>query len=128
MLKAQMPEMLQGDWRRNPNIMEWARQRADYNLKAADPSRPHRHPYAPTFLYDEALRPILPYGIKGVAWYQGESNADLPQVHARLFPMLERCWREAFGQPDLPVPHGPAVEHRHSRHLARIQKQSALAG
>lgn len=102
MLKAQMPEMLQGDWRRNPNIMEWARQRADYNLKTADPSRPHRHPYAPTFLYDEALRPILPYGIKGVAWYQGESNADLPQVHARLFPMLERCWREAFGQPDLP--------------------------
>lgn len=101
-LATEMPEMLQGDWRKNPNIMEWARQRADYNLKAADPSRPHRHPYAPTFLFEEGLRPVLKHQVKGVLWYQGESNADLPEVHRRLFPLLEKSWRRAFQNASLP--------------------------
>lgn len=101
-LAAEMPEMLQGDWRKNPNIMEWARQRADYNLQAADPQRPHRHPYAPTFLFEEGLRPVLKHQVKGVLWYQGESNADLPDVHRRLFPLLEQSWRRAFRHASLP--------------------------
>lgn len=101
-LQTHIPEILQGDWRKNPNIMEWARQRADYNLQAADPSLPHRHPYAPTFLYDEGLRPVLKHTIRGVIWYQGESNADLPEVHKRLFPLLEQSWRRAFRSPNLP--------------------------
>lgn len=101
-LATEVPEILQGDWRKNPNIMEWARQRADYNLSASPTDRPHRHPYAPTFLYDEALRPVAGYGLRGVIWYQGESNADLPQMHARLFPLLEKSWRKAFANPELP--------------------------
>lgn len=101
-LQRTLPEMLRGDWRKNPYIMEWARQRADYNLQAADSSRQHRHPYAPTFLFDEALRPIAQHDVRGVLWYQGESNADLPDVHRRLFPALEKSWRKAFRSPFLP--------------------------
>ena len=96
------PEILEGDWRKNNNIMEWARTRADYNLQKADPSRPHRHPYAPTFLYNAALKPLESYPVRGVLWYQGESNAELPEEHAKLFPLLEQSWRRTFGNGLLP--------------------------
>lgn len=101
-LRREVPEILEGDWRKNPNIMEWARHRADYNLQKADASVAHRHPYAPAFLFEAALRPLERYGVKGVVWYQGESNADLPRMHERLFPLLEKSWRKELLNPRLP--------------------------
>ena len=100
-LSTTVPEMLQGDWRKNPNIMKWARDRADYNLQK-DKQRKHTHPYAPGYLYYAAIRPIAGYPLRGVLWYQGESNADLVQMHERLFPLLEKSWRSTWNKSDLP--------------------------
>ncbi len=44
----------------------------------------------------------IPYAIRGVIWYQGESNTAQPAVYRRLLPLLIRDWRRAFGQGDLP--------------------------
>ncbi len=101
-LAQKAPEIVKGDWRKNPNIMEWARTRADYNLQKADPTRAHRHPYAPAFLYDAAVKPLEGYTFRGVLWYQGESNAELPEEHEKLFPLLEDSWRRTFHNPLLP--------------------------
>lgn len=101
-LAQKAPEIITGDWRRNKNIMEWARTRADYNLQKADTSRPHRHPYAPAFLYDAAVKPLEGYTFRGVLWYQGESNAELSEEHEKLFPLLEDSWRRTFHNPLLP--------------------------
>lgn len=115
-LAAEVPEILEGDWVENPFIMEWARTRAKHNLSAAasmpESSRngegnkksanSHAHPYAPTFLFSHAIRPLGAYPIRGVLWYQGESNAELPEVHARLFPALEHSWRKEWGCETLP--------------------------
>ena len=48
--------------------------------------------------YQSYIAPLIPYGIKGVLWYQGESNAREPKLYAALFPALIRSWREAWGQ------------------------------
>ena len=42
----------------------------------------------------------LGYGMKGVIWYQGESNAGRAHEHAELFPLLIQEWRKEWGQGD----------------------------
>jgi sialate O-acetylesterase len=59
---------------------------------------------APTLLFNKMVHPLLPFPIKGVLWYQGESNAfpggDL--AYRELFPALIRDWRRAWGIGDFP--------------------------
>jgi sialate O-acetylesterase len=42
----------------------------------------------PMIIYNAMINPILSYTIKGVIWYQGESNADRPAQYRQLFPLL----------------------------------------
>ena len=55
----------------------------------------------PCGLYNGMIAPLLPYAIRGVIWYQGESNAGRAQQYQTLFPTLIRNWRNAWGLPDL---------------------------
>lgn len=100
-LSKLVPEVLQGEWTENRQIMAWARNRAKHNLSETDVKR-HHHPFEPTYLYDYGIRPLADYAVKGVLWYQGESNADLVETHEKLFPALEHSWRTTWNNPDLP--------------------------
>ncbi len=51
----------------------------------------------PTLLYNGMISPLVPFKIKGVIWYQGESNTGNPKLYERLFPTLINNWREDFG-------------------------------
>jgi len=48
------------------------------------------------------LHPTIGFGIKGVIWYQGESNAVGAYQYASLFPFLIEQWRKEWGQGDFP--------------------------
>lgn len=100
-LHDEVPEILEGLWTDNPHIMAWSRRRARYNLQMTDISR-HRHIYEPAYLYDAAVRPLEAYPLKGVLWYQGESNAERIKTHERLFTALEHSWRKTWNAPHLP--------------------------
>jgi sialate O-acetylesterase len=54
----------------------------------------------PGNIYCGVLKPSIGYGIKGVIWYQGESNASRAYEHAELFPYLIEQWRQEQGQGD----------------------------
>lgn len=56
----------------------------------------------PTALYNSMVAPLVPYTLKGIVWYQGESNAGNPSAYAKLFPAFIRNWRQLFGQGPLP--------------------------
>ncbi len=56
----------------------------------------------PTVLYNGMIAPLLPYALKGVIWYQGESNVGRAAQYRALFPTLIRDWRTRFAQPELP--------------------------
>ncbi len=56
----------------------------------------------PTALFNGMVGPYTQYSIKGVLWYQGESNAGRPQEYLGLMKALVSSWREVFGNPDLP--------------------------
>jgi len=60
------------------------------------------NPNSPGILFDSRLAPLIPYGITGVIWYQGESNEVDPQHYHRLMVAMIRDWRRAFGQGDFP--------------------------
>ncbi len=49
-------------------------------------------------LYDNMIRPLLPYAVRGAIWYQGESNANAPQRYQRLMTDLIRDWKHSWGQ------------------------------
>lgn len=58
--------------------------------------------WKPLGLYQAMIAPLLNYRIKGVIWYQGESNADQPEEYAELFPAMIRDWRKQWNQGDFP--------------------------
>ncbi|ARS36423.1 sialate O-acetylesterase [Pontibacter actiniarum] len=58
--------------------------------------------WKPTGLYNAMISPLLNYSIKGVIWYQGESNADTPEEYRTLFPALIRNWRAEWNQGEFP--------------------------
>ncbi len=56
-------------------------------------------------LYESFVAPVVPYGIRGVIWYQGEANADnleLAVHYEEMLRMLITSWREKWGQSALP--------------------------
>ena len=57
---------------------------------------------APSLLYNTMINPLIPYGIKGVIWYQGESNTPRSKEYAITFPNMISNWREDWQQGDFP--------------------------
>ncbi|WP_022824489.1 sialate O-acetylesterase [Hymenobacter norwichensis] len=58
--------------------------------------------YQPGGLFNGMIAPVLPYAIKGVLWYQGESNTGHAQDYQALMTSLINDWRAHFQQPKLP--------------------------
>lgn len=56
----------------------------------------------PSALFNANIAPLTSYKIKGVIWYQGESNADRAVEYASLFPAMITDWRKWFNEPNLP--------------------------
>lgn len=66
------------------------------------PPHPDGGPGEPASLYNGMLAPIIPYGIKGAIWYQGESNAGQSKQYRTLFPAMIADWRARWKQGDFP--------------------------
>lgn len=58
--------------------------------------------YKPMGLFNGMINPLLNFAIKGVIWYQGESNTGRTKEYAQLFPDLIDNWRAKFNHPELP--------------------------
>ena len=81
---------LQGEWK--------------YRLGASMPPAPGMmfFCYKPVCLYNAMIAPLQNYGIRGVLWYQGESNVDRRNEYAALLTVLIAEWRSTFDNPELP--------------------------
>ncbi|MCC6416571.1 MAG: sialate O-acetylesterase [Opitutaceae bacterium] len=55
-------------------------------------------PYMPAGLFNAMIAPLQPYGLRGVLWYQGESDCGRPGEYAELFPAMIRAWRAQWGR------------------------------
>ncbi len=57
---------------------------------------------SPNRLYNAMIAPLLPYGIKGAIWYQGESNTKEAILYEKLFQRMIKNWRDDWKQGDFP--------------------------
>ncbi len=58
--------------------------------------------HRPSNIYNGVLHPTIGYTLRGVIWYQGESNVGRADQYRDLFPLLIESWRQAWGQGDFP--------------------------
>ena len=56
--------------------------------------------HRPANIYNGVLKPTIGYTIRGVIWYQGESNASRAYQYRDLFPLMIKSWRDDWGQDD----------------------------
>lgn len=99
-LEYEFPAILR-DWTKNDFIQDWVRGRAALNVKKST-DKFQRHPYEPCYLYESGILPLQQYPIKGVIWYQGESNAHNKDAHEKLFKLLVDSWRTNWNDAQLP--------------------------
>lgn len=58
--------------------------------------------WKPVGLYNAMIAPLINYNVKGVLWYQGESNAGRPADYKDLMQTLIENWRSKWGIERLP--------------------------
>jgi len=87
---------LAGEWQYNVE--------ADFGNFSTPPTPPlgAANPNTPTVLYNGMIYPLVPYGIRGAIWYQGESNAARAKEYQTLFPAMITDWRQQWAQGDFP--------------------------
>lgn len=56
------------------------------------------HPRTPSGLFNAMVHPLIPYGVAGALWYQGEANADRAEQYRELLPALIKDWRDRWAQ------------------------------
>jgi len=71
----------------------------DFPAPPTSPALKHGFPCA---LYNGMIAPLIPYGIRGAIWYQGESNAGHAYEYRTLLPAMIKNWRADWKQGDFP--------------------------
>lgn len=56
----------------------------------------------PTALYNAMIAPLINYPVKGMLWYQGESNVSNASQYEKLLPALIADWRNKWHQSNVP--------------------------
>lgn len=67
--------------------------------KNPDPSIDQHNPYV---CFNGMIAPLFPYAIRGVLWYQGESNGPSAKEYREIMETLIADWRDEFKQGDFP--------------------------
>ena len=82
-----------------PALKDIADKLDSFPAKKADGAINHQSPLA---LYNGMIAPLVPYGIRGALWYQGESNNGEGMLYFEKQKALIGGWRAIWNKPDLP--------------------------
>ncbi len=101
--------------------------------KPAPPYNPATYYNRPSNLYNGMITPIIPYAIRGVIWYQGESNAKGAKQYQSLFPAMIADWRAQWSQGAFPflfvqiAPHNNMCPEIREAQLMTLKNSPATA-
>ncbi|MCE5251972.1 sialate O-acetylesterase [bacterium] len=87
--------------RKNAELQKAAAEGKQVTLLYPPPRGPETRDW-PAGLYNAMIAPMVPYAIRGVIWYQGESNSICAWQYRTLFPTMISDWRDAWKQGDFP--------------------------
>jgi sialate O-acetylesterase len=84
----------------------------------------------PEYLYNGMIHPLVPFGIRGAIWYQGESNVGEAHLYEGMFTSMIENWRDRWDRGDFPfyfVQIAPyEYGERHSAYLRESQLNTML--
>ena len=93
---------VEGSWLKNKELPLWGQKRGMQNVGGVslhqDDLGPN-HAYKPGFAFESGIETMLPFRIKGIIWYQGESNAqEMVRVeeYARLMELMVEDYRSRW--------------------------------
>jgi len=94
------------------------------------PDEPHkprspRGSKSPSSLYNAMIAPLIPYGIRGAIWYQGESNVSRAYQYRKLFPAMIKNWRRDWGQGNFPFYYVQIAPFRYREQFAGAELREA---
>jgi len=105
----QFSAKVNGDWLQNEALPDWVRQRAMQNVgmnkDGFGDETGLNHAYKPGFAYTAGIEQLLPMPVKGILFYQGESNSlEIERVneYAALSKLMVDDYRKKWQQPNLP--------------------------
>lgn len=100
---------IKGNWLYNETLPAWVRIRGQQNVgdianAPIDEYGPD-HCFKPGFAFNAGIKPLTKYPLKGILWYQGESNAqEIESVNEydALITLMVNDYRLQWAQPNLP--------------------------
>jgi len=106
-------DVLEADPRLKPIMDGFARQVSAFQSQATGPAtqsrrgrggagNPLTNQHNPYVLWNAMIKPIQPYAIRGVLWYQGESITEGQDLYPVVVEHLITSWRNQWGQGDFP--------------------------
>ena len=107
-LKACIPDAVE---RYESLLKNYETAKAEYDREVAAGKRPASKPtlpreaswvHRPMGFWNGAIAPLVPYGIRGVIWYQGESNVPRVKEYHKLLSAMIQSWRKEWGQGEFP--------------------------
>lgn len=124
-----------GGTRIEPWISEAGCKEFDF-IKLPDPSQTTERlsSQTPTVLFNAMVNPVVGYGMRGVIWYQGESNRLEPDQYFKLLPALADNWRMHWDAGEFPfyyvqiAPHNYGPSTLSSAYLREAQLKALSAG
>ncbi|WP_286761448.1 sialate O-acetylesterase [Salegentibacter sp. UBA1130] len=96
------------NWLYNAHLPDWIRERGRENIngnQVENHSNGPNHGYKPGFAFSTGIAPILKMPIKGILWYQGESNAqekERVEEYPELQKLMIQDYRKKWENPNLP--------------------------
>jgi len=104
-------------------IEAWVKQSREALEKGTSPPNfpggPPEHPLngsgRPTSIYNAMVAPLVPYGIRGAIWYQGESNNGEGMLYFEKMKALINSWRRLWGQGDFPFLYVQLAPYRYNK-------------
>ncbi len=106
-------QQLQADWE-----LLYTNYLAERDALKAQPASSKKPPVLPleknypSALYNAMIAPLVPYGIKGIIWYQGENNARKAIQYRSLFPLLINDWGTKWQNNTLPFVFVQLANHK----------------
>ena len=88
---------LAGSWRHQVELALEAK------TDVPPPPLHNTHQFVPASLNNAMIQPLVPFAMRGVIWYQGESNTERAEQYHNLLAALIRDWRLAWGQGEFPI-------------------------
>ena len=123
------------EWRAMMYGMTSAEQKTWQKEHEGDPALPMGpfHHYRPSGLYHTMLETIAPFSMKGVLWYQGESDSGHPDIYDQTLSTMIQCFRDTFKDDQLPflivqlAPFGKWLDCTNDGYAEVRQKQEIVA-